>query len=86
MLGSGCLNSFINRFARIGQFDLAEKAMARREARSSYRWTQTWGPYWLPMLSFLILVTFGQSAPEAAAPFSPFRRSAHRRNGHFVIQ
>lgn len=37
-------------------------------ARANTGWLQTWGPYWLPMLAFLIVVTFGESAPDAAEP------------------
>ena len=43
--------------------------MQQAESRTGLGWLQTWGPYWLPMLAFLALVTFGGSAPEAAAPW-----------------
>ncbi len=43
--------------------------MAQREARSNRRWLQTWGAYWLPMLAFLSIASFGQSAPDAAEPW-----------------
>ena len=43
--------------------------MAQRETRSDSKRMQTWGPYWLPMLTFLAIVTFGQSAPDAAEPW-----------------
>ena len=50
--------------------------MAQHETRSDSRWMQTWGPYWLPMLTFLAIVTFGQPAPDAAEPWLLVLRAA----------
>ena len=45
-------------------------------ARANTGWLQTWGAYWLPMLAFLIVVTFGESAPDAAEPWVLVLRTA----------
>ena len=45
-------------------------------ARNNRGWIESWGPYWAPMVAFLVLVNLTQYVPAGAGPWMLLLRVA----------